>query len=221
MGVRIYFRSAGETPVSVTPDAGWEDISQYERFFATFTKGGGSQLDFAFFDINDVDKDCLLFQLVTPALPAQTIPAQTLKLQIVVLQAALVNNMSLAAGVRVVSNDGTIVRGTLASITRDSIEMASSYTNRGLTLSVSALAIQNGDRIVIEIGAGGDPDPTEGHGFNGYVGASGASDLPEDDTTTNTSLNPWLEFPLLQLPNPVTIVIPSTQVVVQDFVTSY
>ena len=55
--------------------------------------------------------------------------------------------------------------------------------------SVSAVVVQAGDRLVVEIGAN---DVNAGN-LQFRYGAPTGSDLPEDETTT-TDLTPWIEF---------------------------
>jgi hypothetical protein len=98
--------------------------------------------------------------------------------------------MYLSWSVRVVSNDGGTVRGTLIE-QRDGLNFAAgaSYVNRRDYGTCAQVVAQAGDRIVIEVGA----YKSAYYGGVVKVGDGNATDLPEDDTAT-TAYNPWVEF---------------------------
>jgi hypothetical protein len=146
------------------------------------------------------DQDVLCVQYVSDPIASQDIAAQNLKFQIRGMQSLAEDNQCVAIGIRVVSGDGATVRGILLSVTRDLTELAVSSTtptNRAVSVTTTELLaanIQNGDRIVIEIGVGGNPDsPSTGHHGTLVIGDDSASDLPENDTTTSAD-NPWVQF---------------------------
>jgi hypothetical protein len=98
--------------------------------------------------------------------------------------------------VKVVSSDGSTVRGVLvgsAGTPRTFDSLPTNLTNRSDSTTSTEVIAQAGDRLVIEIGTGGDPGLSGAHDSSLGFGDSAASDLPEDITTT-TALNPWVEF---------------------------
>jgi hypothetical protein len=103
--------------------------------------------------------------------------------------------------IRVVAEDGT-VRGTLLSDDAGALssEFVTTPTNRRIPLlaatntltSVNALA---GDYLVIEIGH--RTHVASGTSYNATITIHddpATGDLPEDETTTNATLAPWIEF---------------------------
>lgn len=189
---RFYFPSTGAGAVSPAFDAGWEDVSIVTRLKTVTTKIASAMTTVAFSDLLATDEDILFRQWVSDPLVAQTIIGQTLTMQMRAIETLATNNMFVTWVVKVVSNDGGTVRGTLVAITRDNVEVdAATLTNRSLVLATNALAILDGDRLVFEIGTGGVA--TVSHDSSLRIGDADATDLPVNDTTT-TDNSPWLEF---------------------------
>lgn len=142
-------------------------------------------------------------QYISEPLQTQTISG-TIKGQIRCIESAIGKNATVAIGIRVLAEDGSI-RGTLLSpAASDNTaatppEMATSLTNRSFndsaesaSISLSSLDVKTGDRLIIEVGyrdAGTSTTQTAGSSF----GDNSATDLPEDNTTTAAN-NPWVEF---------------------------
>src|SRR3990167_7035252 len=108
------------------------------------------------------------------------------------------NNMFTAINIKVVSNDGSVVRGTIMNMVRDTTNelVLNTLTNRRITGTSTAVTAYSGDRIVIEIGTAGNPADSGslGHDSSLSIGDDSATDLAEDDTDTDAD-NPWVEFP--------------------------
>jgi hypothetical protein len=123
----------------------------------------------------------------------------TLKFAVQCLEANAGNNLQVQLFVSVVDSAGTTVQATLRSKVLEGLECATALTNRFLstTLSASYTTVAN-DRLVVEFSLSGTPTAAGGtQGHNGSIrwGGSGAGgDLPENDTNTGTTLNPWIEF---------------------------
>lgn len=201
MATRFYLPSAGTPPVGVTPtpDTGWEDTTGFSILPTSITKLGSAMADASFGDNNNADRDCMVRQYISAPIGSQVIASgQTIKYQIrAQMNTADGDGIFTAIGIRVVSGDGTVVRGTILAVTRDGTLMTktpTAATNRQFTASSSEVTALAGDRIVIEIGGGGDPSGGNDHDFLLRIGDGAASDLLENDTTT-TDLNPWVEFP--------------------------
>lgn len=200
MATRWYFPSTGDAAISPAVDAAWEvegggTGTAFARNKLVTTKIASAMTTLTINDSNTDDQDIVMRQYVSDPIAAQTIAAQAIELQMRVSETSASNNMFLTLGIRVVSNDGTSVRGTILAVTRDNTEAATSLTNRRLTATSTEVIAQGGDRLVVEIGMGGNPLlATDQHDSSLRIGDADAADLPEDDTDT-TDKNPWLEFP--------------------------
>lgn len=145
--------------------------------------------------------DLLHYQGVSDPLAAQTITG-TVKGQFR-CQENFAGNIDAEPQLKlyVVSNDGSSVRGVLldfdGATTPDAHEYATALTNRsfprGGVAAVSSVVCQAGDRIVSEVGSRKTAVASASRTATLDFGDAGASDLPEDESTT-TQLNPWLEF---------------------------
>lgn len=199
MATRLYLRAtATAVPFSVTPDTDWEDTTFVARAMTSTAKIADTLATVSVDDADSTNRDVLVFQYITALLaPGQTITgSQAIKAQCRALEASPSNNMVLSLGIRVIAIDGSTVRKTVLAVTRDAVEFsATALTNRQFTATSAATDYTTvaGDRLVIEIGAGGDPSLAAHHDFSLRLGDSAASDLPEDDTDT-TDLNPWVEL---------------------------
>lgn len=148
-------------------------------------------------------RDLLARQYVSdPIVGAQTISG-TLKGQISMAEDSNSANLLPQMVVRVVSNDGSSVRGTLhAGDTRTAIvdelvfQTASNTKNPAAGISpvtLSSVAAQDGDRIVVEIGARVNNTSVTNYAVIARFGDNAGSDLTEGGVET-TALNPWVEF---------------------------
>jgi hypothetical protein len=196
MATRFYLPSSGDAAVSPAFDAGWEDTHEGQRYKLVTTKISSAMATHVFTDSDYSDRDCLFHQYVSDPIAAQTISAQTVKIQFRCYEDSALHDLYLSIGIRVVSNDGATVRGTILAVTRDATEaVVSTLTNRKITPTSTEVVAQSGDRIVIEIGMGGDPQQfgAMNHGSGISFGDDSATDLGENDTDTS-AYNPWVEF---------------------------
>ncbi len=201
MATRLYLpATAAPTAINPTPDAAWEDTSILARAVCRTTKINDTLATVSFTDATNTDKDILFRQYVSLELLAgQTITgSQALKFQVRAQERVAGNNMFAAFGIRVIASDGSTVRKTVLAVNRDGVEINNSaLTNRASTATSAATNYTTlaGDRLVIEIGTGGDPANTGGadHDTDLRLGDSSGSDLPENDTAT-TDDNPWVEL---------------------------
>lgn len=123
----------------------------------------------------------------------------TLKFALQGLEANAANNLQIQVFVSVVNQAGDTVQATLRSKVLEGLELATALTNRFLSTTLSAsYTTVAGDRLVIEYSVSGTPTAaggTQGHNASLRWGGGGAGgDLPENDTNTGTTLNPWIEF---------------------------
>jgi hypothetical protein len=195
MATRFYLPSSGTVTVSPSFNVGWEDTTAASRLPAFTYKKSTAMTTVSFLDADKTDKDILFRQYVTPPLVAQTIASQTIKFQIRGAENHTGNNMFTALHIRVVNNGGTADIGTILALTRDATEVVlTTLTNRLFSATSTSLVVSEGDRLVFEVGTGGDPAATSnGHDSDLRIGDVAASDLAEDDTSTADN-NPWIEF---------------------------
>lgn len=123
----------------------------------------------------------------------------TIKMSIQGTESTANANLFVQLFVSVVSEDGSTVRRTLRAKVADGTEMATSLTNRfhSTTQDGADYTTVTGDRLVVEISVTGTPGGSGNNNHNASLrwGGSGAGgDLPENDTETGTTLNPWIEF---------------------------
>lgn len=205
---RFYLPSTGAAAVSPAYDAEWDDTAnaasrltmvrtRISSAFATInvSETGGSSAS---------PRDLLARQYVSePIVGAQTISG-TLKGQMSMTEDSFLANFLPQMVVRVVSNDGSSVRGTLyAGDTRTTSNVDEMFNGQLTNLknpadaispvALSSVAAQNGDRIVVEVGARANNTQTTDYVLSARFGDNAGSDLTEGGTET-TDLNPWVQF---------------------------
>ena len=192
----------GVSPVSPSFDPGWDDTAQFGgRFRMVVPPLFVSQGPEGFFNNapESTNVKYLWVQYISDPLNAQTISG-TIKGQIRVAQSFVEQRFDqVVASIRACSNDGTIIRGTLLSIgghgTTNLFE-AGTPENRKIFDgdSLTPLVLLEGDRLIFEVGSQAATDaPEVGEFITMICGDDGGSDLPEDETT-QSALNPWIEF---------------------------
>lgn len=143
--------------------------------------------------------DTAFIQFISDPLAVQTFSAgAAFDFAIQGLEANASNNLNVQVFIGIVSNDCSSAIATLRSKVEETTEMATSLTNRYLTSTLSGShTTTQGQRLVIEFSLEGTPAAaggTQGHNGSLRFGTSGTGDLPEDDSSTSTTLNPWIEF---------------------------
>lgn len=195
MATRFYLPSTGAADISPAASAGWETTSLNSYLKAVTTKISSAMTTVSFTDSDATNRDILFRTYVTDPISPQVISAQTLEFQIRAKERATTCNLFTVLNVKVVSNDGSITRGTVLSMQRDATELDElALENRRLTATTTAVTCHAGDRLVFEIGTGGDPGAGSDHDSDISIGDDSGTDLPEDDTDQN-AYNPWIEFP--------------------------
>lgn len=195
---RYYFQRSTAAPVVVTASASWTNQggAGSPRALAVAKTNGAVAFadDIAFLTTEVV----LARQFVGPQIGAGSISG-TVKGQMLFQEGSSLGNVRSAIGIRVVSADGSTVRGTLLAVGQNSTDTefvndAASPTNRKIAngTSLSSVTAQNGDRVVVEIGF----VATVGAACEGltYYGDPTAGDLPENETSTLDTVAPWVEF---------------------------
>ena len=205
MATRFYFPAAENSEIAPTiSTTDWEHINGAvtpKRLRPSPDESGLTSLLYAPDGVDDLtDRDSNHRQYISDRLGAQTITGNV-KAQFQGSEVANNCNLFLTLKLYVVDATGTSVTGTLLAITRDTTnEFTTSLLNRNFpSTAVGSVAANAGDRLVVEIGLGGNI--TSGAGGNighdgtlrwGCLATSG--DLPENDTENGTTFRPWIEF---------------------------
>ncbi|HEX4611490.1 MAG TPA: hypothetical protein VH092_25070 [Urbifossiella sp.] len=200
MVTRFYLPSTGAADASPGFDAGWEYTAAADRLKCVTTKISSSMTSKTGTETSSTaNEDILVRQYVSDPIGAQTITG-TVKGQIRAQESGSSGDQRAQVVIKVVSNDGSTVTGTLLAMDTSALsnEFATTLTNRKFPkgssgASLSSVAANSGDRIVIEIGARkGDASSTNFVATLSFGDNSG-TDLAEDEVTT-TANNPWIEF---------------------------
>ncbi len=134
-----------------------------------------------------------------PLAPQTFTSGDAFKYAVQALEANAGNNLQVQIWMGIYSQDGGTLRGAIRSKVAEGTEVNTSLRNvfysGTLDGTVDAL---DGDWLVIEFSLTGTPVASGGvQGHNGTLrfGSNGAGgDLPENDTETGTTFNPWIEF---------------------------
>lgn len=194
MSTRFYFvdQSAGVTPAV---DAGWENTASlfrrrlYRQGRLTSTVAAVTPTI-----TTGVTEDAIALQMVSTPIPPQEITG-TVSLVTICSENDALLECTLAVVIRVVSNDGSVVRGTLYSNFNIDTEFtlnASPSTRIVNAQAVTPVTTLPGDRIVVEVGAHA-ASPTATNTIRIYTGNNNATDCPLTSGDTNL-YNPWVEF---------------------------
>lgn len=193
MATRFYLPSSGTAEVSPSWTSTWSTTTS-NRFVMSTTKAGTAMTTFDKASSSSANQDHAIVQYVSAPIQEVAFSSPTYKLQVRGRQDFVDDNLFVSVTARVVSNDGVVLRGTLFAVTRDNTEFTTSLVNRQWTLTGSGTVnAMNGDRLVLEVGVGGDPGPDNTHTGHLRLGDSAGSDLAEDNSTT-TDNNPWWEL---------------------------
>jgi len=193
---RVYLPSSGAAEVTVAYDTNWDLTAGADSVRCVTKKIYSAVVDTkTATDQTAANRSVLNRQYVSDPIAPQTLNG-TVQGLIRGYEGQTNDNMVSAISIRVVSNRGTTVRGTLLNITYEAntgtppeygTALASRYTPISTTLNV--VTSESGDRIVIEIGAYAYSNTSDvWHSF----GDSSAADLTAlNEATAN---NPWVEF---------------------------
>lgn len=201
MATRFYFpaEGSGTPPVSPAFDAGWELTTGATRLVLQRTTGLTTVSTLADDTTRTVPitttQDILCNQFVSAPMSGSIAfdASMTVSSVIRVLASATTENCTLAFVVKIVSNDGGTVRGTLFSTFSTGATFAATAATRILAASaLTAVTSQVGDRLVVELGAHAAAPSTAGT-YTMRQGNSAATDFALTSALT-TDLNPWLEI---------------------------
>jgi len=187
---RLYFSDTGTPGISPAVDAGWASFLNLIRRSLLSAKSGGEGFTSLLPGQVGVTPRCHL-QAISAPLAAQTISG-TIKLQM--RTRFITGSPTSQQGARVLSGDGTIVRGTLLAVGQYGPATTYAASLRNKTFAdgdaLTPVVCQAGDVLVVEVGH----DSAGLHREMIEIGApSGTADLPEDEVEA-TQLVPWVEF---------------------------
>jgi hypothetical protein len=148
-----------------------------------------------------VSGDSLIAQFVSDPMAAgiDFTTSDTVKYAIQAFEYHSANNLAVQIWVGVYSEDGGTLRSTLRAKSAHGTEVPTTHTNRSTSHALTSnYTTEAGDRLVVEFSLVGTPSNsggTQGHNGGFRLGSNGASgDLPEDNSTTTATFNPWVEF---------------------------
>lgn len=197
MSTRFYLPAEGSGAPVVSPafDSNWEQTGQATRLRLPFKTELNTLSTLANTGTRTVPitttQDILCNQWVSDTIPAQRITG-TISYVGRVLQTTTVGT-TLAVSLRVVSQDGGTVRGTLYSIFGVDTAFASTAATRiRSAIALTPLTSLPGDRLVLEIG-GRATAPAAAGTYTMRFGTSAVTDFALT-TALTTDLNPWMEL---------------------------
>lgn len=200
MATRFYMDDAVAAPITPAFDAAWEQTGAADRFYSQ-RKGQvtaiGTLANQAAKTVPiTTTQQILARQYITEGMPRRTRVLARISMVIRTVESASTANVFLAWVLRAVSNDGSTVRGTLgSSMTNTGTEFPTTAATRIFTLaglSGTPLTLEEGDRLVFEIG-GHAQAPTAAGTYTLRFGNSAATDFALTSALT-TNLNPWWEL---------------------------
>jgi hypothetical protein len=202
MATRLRLPSEG-TP-SVSPSfQSYTHSSSAVRIPLTTSDSSGLAALAIHYDSSDhlVAGDALIKQFVSGPMAAgiDFTTSDTVKYAVQAVEIHAANNLQVQLWVGVYSESGSTLQATLLAKSAHGTEVPTTATNRTKSHSITSnYTTESGDRLVVEFSLVGTPSNsggTQGHNGGFRFGSDGASgDLPEDNSTTTATFNPWIEF---------------------------
>ena len=196
MATRFYLPSTGAAPVSPVFWASWEKSDEADRVEMVRAKISSAFATKACTEALADPTDILNRQYVSAPIGIHDFTGCTWKTFIRCVEDLAKMDAKLVIAVRVVSNDGNTIRFELSDAmgaTEFAYGLVGNLENRTANDTVSANTSQNGDRIVVEIGANAPNGKTTLYTATMDFGDNSGTDLPENETET-AQYNPWIEF---------------------------
>jgi len=218
---RLYL---SQTAAAISPsfDSGWEDTGTLNYYVADIARGSGAPtFKQVVKNVATADYDMGRLGFVYGPIGAQTISGN-IKAQFIGNESAADVDARYQFLVKVVSSDGGTVRGTLLGMGSYGNELSTTFTNHTFpSTALTPVDAQDGDYLVIESGFRLASALGGGRQCNYYISNNGSNDLPEDETTTDTSLNPWIEFSTYIVPQLAQTSTYEVQSVTKNAITHY
>lgn len=177
-------------------DAQWQDVEDLVRRQLTIDKNAGVPAG----AVGDEAVTGIQKILMSQHIALETLPAGELKGYFQMVANAyttfgITGPTYLRALVKVVSGDGTVIRGTLFSgVGATLLPNSTDACSRTIEGPLTPVMAQAGDRIVLELGADGAMSTATNASVVINSGNSGAADLPFEENNTNTALRPWMQL---------------------------
>ena len=195
MATRFYLPITGAAPITITPSASWTGAASAwigSQMKCVTTKISSALTSYSNVGTLSTDQHYYFGIWVSDRLQPQAIEAQTLTLSVRNNETSARNNLQLHFIVRKVAADGTTFEDIVA-FTDEGSERGTTAGTSYWTGNTSAVTAVGGDRIVIEIGLGGDPLGSDVHSGAMTFGDNNANDNVAADADTN-NYNPWVNF---------------------------
>ncbi len=201
MSTRFYLPTTGNAAVSPAFDAAWGVTAGADTLTLSSSRSGSAFATKTTAESTTSVVDVLSRQYISEPLVAQTISG-TVKAIIRASENTSTADARAQVVIRVVNGRGDVVRGTLLAASAASLasEFGASLQDRKFPLawsgsgaSVSSVAAQTGDRLVVEIGWRAHNTASTSRSASFEYGDAAGSDLPEDETGTS-QLCPWVEL---------------------------
>lgn len=182
--------------VTPTISGSWTNISNNVVRAFVSPEGTGSPTAYGpiTLDATSVTASTLFATFVSSPLAAQTISG-TVKGQFRAVISATLSSINTQVVITVVDPAGNIL-ATLLSATPGNADITTTSTNRMTPPSTAftSYTCHTGDRIVIEIGMVRSVATNARTGTIVFGQGVSSTDEPEDNTTTTTTMNGWMEF---------------------------
>lgn len=197
MATRFYFDDTIAPLISPAFDAGWEQIGAANRRFSP-RKGLVSSLSTLTNKVDTVPitttQQILSRQYLTEPIPYPVRISGTFSMVLRTLESATTANAFLAFVLRLLSQDGGTIRGTLASsMTNAGTEYAATAATRIFSaIALTPITAQPGDILCLEVG-GHAQAPTAATTYTHRYGVAQVADFALTSALT-TDLNPWWEL---------------------------
>ncbi|HTY13066.1 MAG TPA: hypothetical protein VMD02_02635 [Candidatus Omnitrophota bacterium] len=185
---RFYLTSTGTPPISPAYSASWVDTASASRLICVTVKTNSPMANAT--NLYTGTGRGLDRQFISSPLSKQTISGSVSG---EVLSSSSKTTVSEVI-IRVCSSDGTTIRGTLLSTASSTNNFPASLTSRYTpkVLTLTAVSAEAGDRLLIEIGF--NKTGTGNNTVTQRFGDNGGTDIPYNETATDTTQNPWVQF---------------------------
>jgi hypothetical protein len=207
VSTRFYLPATGTPGATPAFDASWEVTSGGDRAPAVTTRSGTSLGRVSYPETTATNPaDVSGRQFVSAPLAAQTISG-TFSLVVYCAEGNGAANMSLQAVLRVVSGDGSTVRGTLyaghsaannatpGALGEEMPTPGAAATRIMSAVALSSVVVQDGDRLVVEIGARAANSVTTSYAtFLQWGDPASGSDYALTSGLTDATGIPWVEL---------------------------
>jgi hypothetical protein len=198
MSTRFYFPSTGAAKVSVTPSGDWSKTAGAQVALACVTaKIASAMANVANSENNASDYyRVLIQQYISAPLNGNQAISGTWAMYMLGLEDNALATFCLFTCARVFSGDGLTLRGTLWGGGGTGSTWLTTIRNSGSNYNdMGTINALDGDRIVFEIGFDSQNQAsTTLYTGTIRIGDNGGTDLPLNETDTDQTKNPWVQF---------------------------